>query len=158
MKKSVLFLSKSPSRTKKIATNCAKTIKQTTVFALNGNIGSGKTVFIKGLAKLLGVKSEVTSPTFTLLKQYAGRGRWKDWTLYHFDLYRLKKAEDFTQEGWIEIFKRPRSIIAIEWPEIISSFVPKNKIEVSFFAPTAKQKKRLTSAETRERRVLIKGL
>lgn len=122
----------SPDETLDFGRACARLVKNTTVFALRGELGAGKTTFAKGLLKELGVKKEAVSPTFTLLKQYNLSGNWKGWTLYHFDLYRLKSAQDFVNEGFSEIFKEPKSIILIEWPERISDILPKERIDVSF--------------------------
>lgn len=124
--------SRSPAETLDFGRVCASLIEKTAVFALRGELGAGKTVFVKGLLKELGVKKEVLSPTFTLLKQYSLSGDWKGWTAYHFDLYRLKSAQDFLNEGFGEIFKEPKSIILIEWPERISEILPKKIINISF--------------------------
>jgi len=88
------------------------------VFFLKGDLGSGKTVFAKGLAAGLGiVPSEVTSPTFTLINVYEGRLR-----LYHIDLYRLD-AVVHDELGLDEILEEERAVVAIEWAERLG-FVP----------------------------------
>lgn len=124
--------SRSPAETLNFGQTCAGLVKNTVVFALRGELGAGKTTFVKGAIKELGIKKEAVSPTFTLLKQYSLSGKWKGWSLYHFDLYRLKSAQDFLNEGFGEIFKEPKSIILIEWPERISDILPKERIDVSF--------------------------
>lgn len=124
--------SRSPAETLDFGRACARLVKNTAVFALSGELGAGKTTFAKGLLKELGVKKEAVSPTFALLKQYDLSGDWKGWTLYHFDLYRLKSAQDFLNEGFGEIFREPKSIILIEWPEIIGGILPKKRIDISF--------------------------
>src|SRR3989344_9142715 len=80
----------SPTETLDCGRSCARLVKNTAVFALWGELGAGKTTFTKGVIKELGVKKAAVSPTFSLLKQYSLSGKWKGWTLYHFDLYRLK--------------------------------------------------------------------
>ncbi len=126
------FKSRSPAETLDFGRACARLVKNTAVFALSGELGAGKTTFVKGFLKELGVKKEALSPTFTLLKQYSLSGNWKGWTAYHFDLYRLKSTEDFLNEGFGEIFNEPKSIILIEWPERISDILPKKRIDVLF--------------------------
>ena len=124
--------SRSPAETLDFGRSCARLVKNTTVFALRGELGAGKTTFVKGVIKELGVKKEALSPTFALLKNYKLSGQWKGWTLYHFDLYRLKTAQDFLNEGFGEIFREPKLIILIEWPEIISEILPKKRIDILF--------------------------
>lgn len=125
-------ISKSPTQTKKLARDLAASIQKSTIIALKGDLGSGKTTFVKGLAEFFGIKKAITSPTFALLKHYNLSGVWRGWIFYHFDLYRLKKKEDFLSEGFEDIFKRPRSIVLVEWPEIMGKILPKKRIEVSF--------------------------
>ena len=122
----------SPAETIDFGRTCARLVKNTTVFALWGELGAGKTTFTKGVIKELGVKKAAVSPTFALLKRYSLSGNWKGWTLYHFDLYRLKSARDFLNEGFGEIFKEPKSIILIEWPERISEILPRERIDIFF--------------------------
>ena len=92
--------------------------------ALKGDLGSGKTTFVQGLAKGLGVKGRITSPTFVLMKRFKN--------FYHFDCYRLQRPEEILQLGWQEIIANPQNIIAIEWPERIKKFLPKETIYLNF--------------------------
>lgn len=126
------FSSKSPNQTRKIARICVSFIEKTAVFALVGNLGSGKTTFAKGLAEGFGIKKPATSPTFSLLKSYKLKNKWRGWSLHHFDLYRLKNKSDFLREGFADVFNQPRSIIIIEWPELIKNILPKKRINVVF--------------------------
>lgn len=80
------------------------------VIFLNGRLGAGKTAFTKGLAKSLGITQTVTSPTFTIMKEYAGRLK-----LYHFDLYRIEDAEDLTELGLNELLFDKEAVCVIEW-------------------------------------------
>jgi tRNA threonylcarbamoyladenosine biosynthesis protein TsaE len=100
------------------------------VFFLKGDLGSGKTVFAKGLAAGLGIApSDVTSPTFTLINVYDGRLR-----LYHIDLYRLD-AVMHDELGLNEILDEERAVVAIEWAERLG-FVPDNvtNVEMTWLA------------------------
>jgi tRNA threonylcarbamoyladenosine biosynthesis protein TsaE len=94
------------------------------VLALQGDLGSGKTTFTQGLAKFLKIKGRVNSPTFVLMKSY------KLFTInyelfYHFDCYRLNEPEEILEIGFKEIIANPKNIVAIEWPEKIKKFLPK---------------------------------
>jgi len=93
------------------------------VLALSGDLGSGKTSFVQGLARGLGIKERVQSPTFVLLNIYPG--------LYHFDLYRLKNSEDFMGLGFHEYFEK-EGICAIEWPDRIQDILPAKTIYIHF--------------------------
>lgn len=82
-----------------------------TILALSGNLGSGKTTFVQGVAAALQIKEPVISPTFVYLNIYQGT-----LPLFHFDLYRLKNREDFFALGFSEYFDK-EGVCAIEWPE-----------------------------------------
>jgi tRNA threonylcarbamoyl adenosine modification protein YjeE len=86
------------------------------IFCLQGELGAGKTHFVKGLAEGLGITDNITSPTFVLMKKY---GRF-----FHIDCYRIYDAEDARQIGLDKIFKIPNAIIAIEWAERIKDIIP----------------------------------
>lgn len=117
------FISSSPEETIKIGFNLSKKIGKETIILLIGELGSGKTTFIKGLAKGLNVKGSVTSPSFVIMNIYNGKTK-----LFHLDLYRintLKETEfiyDFLREG----------IMVIEWGEKIKDEIDKKRIEVFF--------------------------
>ena len=89
-----------------------------TILALQGDLGAGKTTFVQGLAKGLGITDLVQSPTFTYLQIYEG-----SIPLYHFDLYRLKNESDFILLGFEEYFDTG-GLVVIEWPERIASLIP----------------------------------
>ena len=94
---------------------------QTSVFALSGPLGAGKTTLIQALLRNAGVEDPIQSPTFTTLCSYSNaRGE----TFYHFDLYRMKNPHEFIVGGFDEYFYEPNSWCFIEWPEVISSILP----------------------------------
>jgi tRNA threonylcarbamoyladenosine biosynthesis protein TsaE len=97
----------------------ARTLTPNSILAIQGNLGAGKTTFAQGLAKGLGILEPVQSPTFTYLQVYDGLLL----RLYHFDLYRLKKENDFILLGFEEFFDAG-GIVVIEWPDRISSLIP----------------------------------
>lgn len=114
--------------TQKLAKKFAKMIKGGDVVLLNGDLGAGKTTFTKFVAKALGVKDEVTSPTFTIMKEYEGR-RVK---VLHFDMYRLEDADESTGFGFEEYIKNRdyNVIIFIEWSERVKEMLDGNYIVV----------------------------
>ena len=93
-------------------------------FALSGDLGAGKTVFIRGLARGLGIKGRVCSPTFTVMCQYRGR-----MALNHFDLYRITE-DDCIEAGFDDFFFDPDAVNAVEWSERLSEF-PENTVKVN---------------------------
>ncbi|MEK7104136.1 MAG: tRNA (adenosine(37)-N6)-threonylcarbamoyltransferase complex ATPase subunit type 1 TsaE [Patescibacteria group bacterium] len=101
------------------------------VLALSGDLGSGKTTFTQGIAKALGVRGRVASPTFIIMRNYKLLTiNYK--RLYHFDCYRLNKPEEILSLGWQEIISNPKNIVVIEWPEKIKKFLPKQIIYLKF--------------------------
>lgn len=91
------------------------------VLALVGGLGAGKTRFVKGLARGAGYPGEVTSPTFALVHEYRG-GRLP---VFHFDLYRLKDADELLAIGWDEFFDEPGIVVA-EWADLFPELIPSN--------------------------------
>ena len=100
------------------------------VLALTGNLGSGKTTFIQGLAEGLGVSTRVISPTFILLRKYS----LGEMSFYHVDLYRLETGveEEALNLGLSDIWGRKDNIVAVEWAEKIRGLVPKGAKWITF--------------------------
>ncbi len=96
------------------------------VFLFNGEMGAGKTTFIKALCLVLGVSETVTSPTYSLVNQYEGA----DDTIYHFDFYRIKKEVEAYDIGFEE-YLYSENYCFIEWPEKIASLWPEKYIKIS---------------------------
>ncbi|AWG42576.1 tRNA (adenosine(37)-N6)-threonylcarbamoyltransferase complex ATPase subunit type 1 TsaE [Candidatus Borreliella tachyglossi] len=93
------------------------------IFVLCGELGSGKTTFLKGLALSLGI-SYFTSPTYNIINVY----EFVDFKFYHIDLYRLNILDEFEMIGGMELLLDMSSIIAIEWPDIILDVLPKDRL------------------------------
>lgn len=119
------YISKSERATQKLAKRFSKTLKAGDVVLLEGDLGSGKTVFAKGLAKGLKIKDTVVSPTFTIYNHYAN----KKFDLYHFDMYRIEDFEEISNLGIDEILDSD-AIKVIEWPDIIRELLPKQCYQV----------------------------
>ena len=95
------------------------------VICLNGDLGSGKTVFTKGFAAALGIDEVITSPTFNIIKEYTGG----EAPLYHMDLYRLDG--DVRNLGLDEYFSKD-GIVIIEWADMIEDYLPEERLDIKF--------------------------
>jgi len=109
------FISHSPAETEALGEKLGRAAQSGLVFALSGDMGAGKTQFVKGLARGLGISARVHSPTFTLANEYGG-GRLK---LFHLDLYRLATPAQILSAGVGE-FLSPDGVAVIEWAERIA--------------------------------------
>lgn len=97
------------------------------VFAFYGNMGAGKTTFIKALCEVLGVKDVITSPTFAIINEYTDGN---DNPIYHFDFYRIKKLEEVYDMGYEDYFYSG-NLCLLEWPELVEDVLPENVIKVT---------------------------
>lgn len=105
--------------------------ERASVVTLSGELGAGKTTFVKGIAAALGVREHVTSPTFVIMKIYDLEGQVFD-RLVHMDAYRLKGEQHLKVLGWHELLKDPKNLILIEWPERIEGGVPAGARSITF--------------------------
>lgn len=138
------FISKSVRQTKKIAADLAHKIiktKKGAVIALEGELGAGKTVFVKDFAKALGIKSKIKSPTFNLMKKYEIFPSGKTQStktklqtnskfLIHLDCYRVRNYRDLETLDLKSLFNSQENIILIEWAERVREILPKKHITV----------------------------
>lgn len=118
----VCYQTKNPGQTKQLGFRLAKKIlknkpgQKAVVLALVGDLGSGKTTFLQGLAKGLNIKYEIVSPTFIIFRKFKiPNSSFK--YFYHFDCYRLKTKKELHKLGWQNLEKLPYNIIAIEWAD-----------------------------------------
>jgi tRNA threonylcarbamoyladenosine biosynthesis protein TsaE len=120
------MISNSIDKTIEIGAKLGKKLKPGDVIALVGDLGAGKTVLTKGIARGLGVKNVryVNSPTFVIIKEYKGR-----MPLYHFDLYRLNKSSVLDAENFEEYFYGD-GVTVVEWADKIRKLLPKRHVEV----------------------------
>ncbi|NDF11221.1 MAG: tRNA (adenosine(37)-N6)-threonylcarbamoyltransferase complex ATPase subunit type 1 TsaE [Proteobacteria bacterium] len=108
-----------------IARNIAKTVRRQDVVALSGDLGAGKTTFSRAFIRtFLPTEGEITSPTFNLVQLYST----PDFDIWHFDLYRLKYAEELTELGLEDALESGVSLI--EWPEIAKQVLPNERLEI----------------------------
>jgi tRNA threonylcarbamoyladenosine biosynthesis protein TsaE len=118
-----------------------------TIVALKGDLGAGKTVFVKGAARALGLGEVVTSPTFVIEKVYRlpDGAPWKH--LVHIDAYRLEGETELRTIGWERTATDPGNLIMVEWPEQVGLGVPERAVWVEF-----------ETVDETTRKILIKGL
>jgi len=103
------------------------------VVALQGDLGSGKTTFVKAVAEIFGIKETITSPTFVLEKIYRLPETVGVFTHFvHIDAYRLQNVAEMETIGWKELLENPQNIIFIEWPERVAEEIPETAEKISF--------------------------
>ena len=136
-------ISKSLEDTKKVAQEILAKIfdkkdNGAMVLLLEGDLGSGKTTFVQFLAKELGVKNQLTSPTFVLMKSYkipnpsTERLNLSVKNLVHLDAYRLNSGQDLSNLGWTELISNPDNLIVLEWPERVASLFAGHEFKINF--------------------------
>jgi tRNA threonylcarbamoyladenosine biosynthesis protein TsaE len=126
------LVSRSPEETFEIARRLGSALAGGAVLALVGELGSGKTLFTKGLACGLGVAAHhrVNSPTFVILQEYVGRLR-----IHHYDVYRLRGAEDLAAIGFEEDLDDPQMVVVVEWADRVAELLPPAALTVAFEHP-----------------------
>jgi len=132
----IKLLSRNPAQTKKIGQILAKEIlktklKRAFVLGLVGDLGGGKTTFLQGFAKGLGIKEKILSPTFVILKKFKVKSLGFK-VFYHIDCYRIEKPKEILDLGFKEIVSDPKNIVAIEWADRIKKILPKKILILKF--------------------------
>lgn len=142
------YLTTSPAQTKKIGKILAEEILKTApkkgafIVGLEGELGGGKTTFLKGFAKGLGIRERILSPTFITMKRFEIKNSDFE-NFYHIDCYRTKKSNEILKLGLKKIISNPLNIVAIEWAEKIHDILP-TKIMVLKFKFSGKKKREIT--------------
>ena len=138
------YVSKSRQETREIAQNFLNSIishpGRACVVALEGDLGSGKTAFTQAVGEILGVKENMHSPTFVIMKIYVLPDATPVNTpclqgvrnLIHIDAYRLEKESELLHLGWNEIIKEPENLVLIEWPENVPGIIPEDAKRIYF--------------------------
>lgn len=136
-RKSIEFLTKNAKETMGLGEESAQKVLETrsgeraAVLGLIGNLGGGKTTFLRGFAKGLGIKEKVNSPTFIIMRRYKMQDtRYKNF--YHLDCYRLNKPREILDLGWKEIIENPKNIVAVEWAGKMKKIMPQETIWLNF--------------------------
>jgi tRNA threonylcarbamoyladenosine biosynthesis protein TsaE len=135
-----IYQSSSSEDTQKIAKEIAinikknlnKRAKNAVIFELIGNLGSGKTTFVKGFIKEFGFRGNIKSPTFIIMRRTKVKNDFFD-NVFHIDAYRLKKIDDFLALNFKEIISNPKNIVLIEWPQNIKNIIKEKTIKIKFF-------------------------
>ena len=120
------YITHSPEETAALGARLAEKLGPGAVVAFTGDLGAGKTAFVSGMARGLGIPDRVTSPTFTIVNEYEG-GRLP---LFHFDMYRLGSADELFDIGWEDYLARG-GICAVEWSENVSDAMEPGTITIS---------------------------
>lgn len=116
------------AKTQEFAVDFAKSLKPGDILCLYGDLGSGKTTFVQGLARGLNINRRIISPTFIIARHYEmGSGNF-----YHIDLYRVKTHADLLSFGLDDILSDPDNIVVIEWAEKLDTLLPKKRYELKF--------------------------
>ena len=122
----MVYITNSEAETEALAESLAERLPEGTVLAFYGELGSGKTAFVRGLARGLGIGAMVSSPTFTIVNEYPGPR-----SLFHFDMYRLGSADELFDIGWEDYLSRG-GICAVEWSENVAEAFEGDEIAVRF--------------------------
>jgi len=131
------FLTENSFQTKKIGQSFAKDIlklhlaKRAVVFGLRGDLGGGKTTFLQGFARGLGIKEKILSPTFIVMRRLEINNPHFN-NFYHLDCYRIKRLKEISDLGLKEIMSDAKNIVAIEWAGIIKKILPKDCVMLEF--------------------------
>ena len=138
----MVYLSRNEADTESLGARLAAALPAGgAVIALYGELGAGKTAFVRGLARGLGVDAAVTSPTFTIVNEYPGKRE-----LFHFDMYRLGSADELFDIGWEDYLAR-KGVCAVEWSENVPGAFDGSEIRVTIDK---------TSGDTR--RITVEGV
>ena len=141
-----VYFTKSPDETRELASRIAGSTKLGSVFALDGNLGAGKTVFASGFARGLGITEAVSSPTFTIVQEYPfARGMF-----FHLDLYRIDTPDSALAFGIDEFLFAEDGISLIEWPERIRGLFPPGTIRITIDRTEQEETRRITVSDEAE--------
>ena len=117
-------VSRSPEETRILGAALAAAVLPGDIISLSGHLGAGKTVFVQGLARALGVETPVTSPSFTLVNHYEGR-----FSILHLDVYRLDSFQEVIDLGFDELLGG-EAVAVVEWGEAVQPLLPRGYLEV----------------------------
>ena len=143
----------SPEETAHLAGTIGKIIREGTVICLDGELGVGKTLFVRALARTLGVESDVTSPTFNLMNIYEAAC-----PIVHFDLYRITSEEELEDIGFYEYAEATEGIVLIEWAEKFLDAMPADHLSVRIEALNDEARQFTFVAKGKKSRALLEEL
>lgn len=137
------FYSRCEKETEQIGLRLAARLKKGDFVAMYGDLGVGKTAFVRGMASILAPTATVTSPSYSLCNSYRGEG-----VLHHLDLYRITSEDDLESIGFFDLLDD--GITVVEWSEMIPSVIPTDAVRVTIFRTDASEKERRIEIEGRE--------
>ena len=143
----------SPEETAHLAGTIGKIIREGPVICLDGELGVGKTLFVRALARTLGVESDVTSPTFNLMNIYEAAC-----PIVHFDLYRNSSEEELEDIGFFEYAEATEGIVLIEWAEKFPNAMPADHLSVRIEALNDEERQFTFVAKGKKSRALLEEL
>ena len=143
----------SPEETAHLAGTIGKIIREGTVICLDGELGVGKTLFVRALARTLGVESDVTSPTFNLMNIYEAAC-----PIVHFELYRITSEEELEDIGFYEYAEATEGIVLIEWAEKFPDAMPADHLSVRIEALNDEERQFTFVAKGKKSRALLEEL
>ena len=127
------YITYSEKETENLGYNLARNLNNNSIIVLSGNLGTGKTRFMRGIAKYFGIENEVSSPTFTIVNEYTPKENVDNVNkIFHFDVYRLTGPEDFEDSIGMDYFNS--GLCIIEWGEIIENILPPSTIYINIEA------------------------
>lgn len=132
-----VFITNSEQETERLGAELAAKLTGGAVVAMFGDLGAGKTAFVRGMAKGMGLKCRVSSPTFTIVNEYLGER-----SLIHFDMYRLKSADELFDIGWEDYLSRG-AVCAVEWSENVREAFRGDEVTVTI-EKLDEQRRRIT--------------
>jgi len=135
MKHNQTIITNSSEETQLFAEKLARNMNGGEVICFYGDLGYGKTTFIQGFARGLGLEGRIISPTFIIMRSYRAKSKIQDSrfkNFYHIDLYRINTPQEIIDLGLHELLNNSENIIAIEWPEKMGKLLPKNRIDIIF--------------------------
>ena len=136
------YITTSETETIELGKHFAERLMVGDTVALEGDLGSGKTEFIKGVCEYFNVDEIVTSPTFTIINQYSGEKQDKDISIYHIDLYRIKTKKEFDEIGFQDCIFSDNAIKLIEWAEKANGMLPDSRYVVEITPDDDSENKR----------------
>lgn len=146
-------ISNSPDDTRELGRRLGRCIAPGLLIGLDGELGSGKTCFVQGLAEGIGVPSdEVSSPTFVICHEYRGR-----LTLLHVDAYRLKQLDEFEELGIAESLENGAAVV-VEWSERVASALPVDRLQIQIEELAPEQRKLVFRSSGPESRRALAGM
>jgi len=139
------YISHSVAETQKLAEQLAKEVHAGKIITLSGELGAGKTTFVQGFAKGLGIPNRVVSPTFMIVRNYTiTNSQLQIENFYHIDLYRIHSEKELEGLGFSEILADKQGVVIVEWPERMGSLLPEKRWDM-----------KIESLEENERKIRI---